>query len=246
MSRTIRNTLLLLLACTAGYIDAVSYRGLGHVFTANMTGNTVLLGMAVVQVDRYTALRSGLALVGFLLGSLLSACIVERDHAEDIWPRTVTLALGLEWVMLLLFAAGWQYASVAWSPHVTRAILIVLAALAMGVQSVAVRRLDVSGIVTTYMTGTLTSMVTRLVARRNPRSAALPQHSREAGKPAGQPTYGTGLLLAVWGVYISGAGAAALLLEQGWGLVCPLVLVLLVILTAALAGWRQSRACRTP
>jgi uncharacterized membrane protein YoaK (UPF0700 family) len=241
-----RNTLLLLLACTVGYIDAVGYRGLGHVFTANMTGNTVLLGMAVVQADSYTVMRSGLALVGFLLGGILSAYIVERDHSEDIWPRTVTLALGLEWVLLLTFAVSWQYVSAVWSPHVARAILIVLAALAMGVQSVAVRRLDVSGIVTTYMTGTLTNMVTRLVARRNFRRATTPQYSRGAGGHPGQPTYGTGLLLAVWGVYMGGAGAAALLLEQVWVLVCPLVLVLLVILTAAIAGWRQQRADRVP
>jgi len=50
-SITIRNMLLLLLACAAGAIDAISYLGLGRVFTANMTGNTVLLGLALVQAD---------------------------------------------------------------------------------------------------------------------------------------------------------------------------------------------------
>ena len=30
-------------------MDAVSYLMLGRVFTANMTGNTVLLGLALVQ-----------------------------------------------------------------------------------------------------------------------------------------------------------------------------------------------------
>jgi uncharacterized membrane protein YoaK (UPF0700 family) len=242
MSSTIRNALLLLLACTAGYIDAMSYRGLEHVFTANMTGNTVLLGLAVVQADRYTALRSGLALLGFLLGSILSAWIVERDHSDALWPHTVTRALGLEWVILLIFAAAWQYAGAAWSPGITRAVLIVLAALAMGLQSVAVRRLDVSGIATTYITGTLTTMVIRLVTRGNQGSAAPPQHAHEAGIHAGQaaqPSYRTGLLLAVWGIYIGGAIAAALLLDRVVALVCPLALVLLVILTAALANWRR-------
>jgi uncharacterized membrane protein YoaK (UPF0700 family) len=38
-----RNGLLLLLACAAGAIDAISYLGLARVFTANMTGNAVLL-----------------------------------------------------------------------------------------------------------------------------------------------------------------------------------------------------------
>jgi uncharacterized membrane protein YoaK (UPF0700 family) len=64
----IRNVLLLLLACVAGSVDAVSYVGLGHVFTANMTGNTVLLGLALGQAEHGAVVRSGLALVGFLAG----------------------------------------------------------------------------------------------------------------------------------------------------------------------------------
>ena len=35
------------LAWVGGSLDAVSYLALGHVFTANMTGNTVLLAMAL-------------------------------------------------------------------------------------------------------------------------------------------------------------------------------------------------------
>jgi uncharacterized membrane protein YoaK (UPF0700 family) len=109
----------------------------------------------------------------------------------------------------------------------------------MGVQSVAVRRLDVSGIVTTYITGTLTTMVTQLVIRGHQGSTAPPRHAHAADRHAAPPTYGTGLLLTVWGIYIGGAGAAALLLEQRWALVCPLALMMLVILTAAVANRRR-------
>jgi Protein of unknown function (DUF1275) len=42
-------------------------------------------------------------------------------------------------------------------------VLIVLSALAMGIQAAAVRRLGVPGIVTTYITGTLTSLMADLV-----------------------------------------------------------------------------------
>ncbi len=38
--------MLLMLTWAAGSVDAISYLGLGHVFTAMMTGNTVLLGLA--------------------------------------------------------------------------------------------------------------------------------------------------------------------------------------------------------
>src|SRR5438094_4351939 len=38
---------LLTLTGVTGLVDAVSFLGLGHVFTANMTGNVVLLAFAV-------------------------------------------------------------------------------------------------------------------------------------------------------------------------------------------------------
>jgi len=38
---------LLALTGVTGLVDAVSFLGLGHVFTANMTGNVVLLAFAV-------------------------------------------------------------------------------------------------------------------------------------------------------------------------------------------------------
>ena len=38
---------LLALTFTTGLVDGVSYLGLGHVFTANMTGNIVLLGFGI-------------------------------------------------------------------------------------------------------------------------------------------------------------------------------------------------------
>ena len=35
---------LLVMTAATGIVDAVSYLGLGHVFTANMTGNVALMG----------------------------------------------------------------------------------------------------------------------------------------------------------------------------------------------------------
>src|SRR5215470_8216887 len=42
-----RDGVLLALTFAAGCVDALSYLGLSHVFTANMTGNAVLLGLAI-------------------------------------------------------------------------------------------------------------------------------------------------------------------------------------------------------
>jgi uncharacterized membrane protein YoaK (UPF0700 family) len=228
-SITTRNTLLLLLACAAGSVDAVSYMELGRVFTANMTGNTVLLGLALVEAESAAALRSALALVGFLVGSALGAWIVERGRVGGAWPLTVTVVLALEWVILTVFAISWQFASSVVSPPGDRATLVVLSAFAMGLQSAAARHLDVSGIATTYITGTLTSLAPRLLGWLSFIIAKLSflQPTR--------PAQGAGLLAAVWLVYLGGAvvAGAATLLDRALAVVFPVVVVMIVIVTAA-------------
>ena len=51
-------TVLFGLAAVTGIVDAVCYLALGHVFTANMTGNIVLLGFAVAGVESLSVGRS--------------------------------------------------------------------------------------------------------------------------------------------------------------------------------------------
>ena len=46
--------MLLGLTVVSGLIDAVSYLGLGHVFTANMTGNVVVLGFAAAGAPGFS------------------------------------------------------------------------------------------------------------------------------------------------------------------------------------------------
>ena len=58
-----RLPLLLHIATTVtGLIDAISYLALGHVFTANMTGNVVFLAFAVAGVPGLSLMRSLTAL----------------------------------------------------------------------------------------------------------------------------------------------------------------------------------------
>ena len=224
-----RDTLLLLLACAGGAVDAVSYMELGRVFTANMTGNTVLLGLALVQAESQAAVRSAVALAGFLVGGALGAWIVARRQLGGMWPPAVTVALTLEWIILVVFAVGWQYANAVSPTPAVGAALIVLSALAMGVQSAAARRLDVSGIATTYITGTLTSLITGLVGRVGGIGAR--QHSVQPP----QPRSGAGMLTAVWLVYLGGAvvAAAATVVDRALAVVFPIAVVTIVIITAA-------------
>jgi uncharacterized membrane protein YoaK (UPF0700 family) len=114
----------------------VSYVALGGVFTANMTGNTVLLGIALARGDGAAAGRSGVALAGFGAGSLAGA-------ASDTLAA-VLLEAGM------LGAAAWLAASSG--PHIAP---IACAAAAMGLQASALDSRNPRSFNVTYITGTI-------------------------------------------------------------------------------------------
>jgi uncharacterized membrane protein YoaK (UPF0700 family) len=153
-----RDVMLLMLTWAAGNVDAISYLGLGHVFTAMMTGNTVLLGLALAQGEVRAVLRSIAALVGFAAGAAAGAWIVGQDGKREEWPPTVTAAFAVETGTLALFSVVWHLTGPARGVGIGY-LLIVLSGLAMGIQAAAVRRIGVPGIATTYITGTLTSLL---------------------------------------------------------------------------------------
>ena len=62
--------LLLTLTVVTGVVDAVSILRLGRVFVANMTGNVVFSGFALVGAPGFSLSASLAALAGFLVGAL--------------------------------------------------------------------------------------------------------------------------------------------------------------------------------
>lgn len=194
-------------------MDALSYLALGHIFTANMTGNTVLLGLSVIQGDAAGAGRATLALGGFLLGGAIGAAIAYRGRHEHRWPHGVTVALIVEVVLLAMLASS-RSASIA--------VRIALAAIAMGIQSAAARRLDILGVATTFVTGTLTSLIS-LIVRHGVRTSG----------------HGKRFLGAVWVIYVAGAMAAgaALQLTPAFALLVPAVVVAIVAGIATSRFW---------
>jgi uncharacterized membrane protein YoaK (UPF0700 family) len=242
LSRQQRDVMLLALTWAAGNVDAISYLGLGHVFTAMMTGNMVLLGLALGQGHVLAAFRSILAVAGFAVGVGLGATIVRDDSGEEEWPASVTAALAVEAIVLAVFTVTWHLSSVARGEIVVHA-LIVLCALAMGLQSAAVRRLGVPGIATTFITGTLTSLVVDLVGwlRHVKARSAAGQGGDDAsvGIPWEQRV---GLLAGVFVIYGLGAFMGTLLLEHArLAAVSPLAAVATVTVIAASARRRRGR-----
>ena len=198
-----RDRMLLVLTGGAGCADALGYLGLGHVFTANMSGNTALLGLHIALGDGAAALRSLTALVAFGLGLAIGAWIAGRP-ASGGWPSSVTRALAAESVVLAAFVAV-AHAVGPERGHLADHALIALSAIAMGMQSAAVWHLGVPGIATTYLTGTYTSAVTGFVARARAGSAGQAAQTPRGGGVGLQfldlVVYGVGALIG-GGVFI--------------------------------------------
>ena len=74
--------MLVLLACVAGSVDVMSYYRLGNIFTANMTGNTILLGLSIGQGNVASSLQRIAALAGFFTGALIGAYIIENKKKD--------------------------------------------------------------------------------------------------------------------------------------------------------------------
>jgi uncharacterized membrane protein YoaK (UPF0700 family) len=234
----VRDTLVVVLAAISGYVDAVSYLGLGRVFTSNMTGNTVLFGLALAQSQPFAALRSLIALAGFLCGVAVATLVAGRGRPPQgarLWPAHVTTAFVVEGGVLLAFGAGCLVARTPASGLVY--LLIVLSALAMGMQSMAVRDLGVTGVTTTYITGTWTTLIGELVTTARERGHGSTRQTMQAAWPPLSTTRDVRLVqAAVLGVYVVAAVAGGLMesrLQLVAGVV-PFVAMAMVVTVARL------------
>ena len=164
----LRDVLLVCLTFGTGAVDAISFLGLGKVFTAMMSGNIVLLGLAAGSSAGPEAVRSVISLVVFALGVFAASWLI-RDSAESsVWPAGLTMALVCGAIAQAGVLAGWLGAS-GHPNGVFKAVLVGFSALAMGLQGGAVARLGVSGVTTTYVTGTLTGLIGGLALRSGTR-----------------------------------------------------------------------------
>ena len=160
--------LLLVLTFATGVVDAVSYLALGHVFVANMTGNIVFLGFAVAGAQDFSVPASLAALVAFLAGALVGGYLGSRTRHH----RGRLLAFGITAEVLLVGVALVISICVAHlDAPLVRYGLVVLLALAMGLQNAVARRLAVPDMTTTVLTLTLTGLVadSTLAGGNNPR-----------------------------------------------------------------------------
>jgi uncharacterized membrane protein YoaK (UPF0700 family) len=147
--------LLLTLTVVTGLVDATSYLKLGHVFVANMTGNVVFLGFGIAGARGISIWASLTALGSFLVGGIGGGRIGARWSSNRGRHLTATVA-----TELLLVAGGLVVAAFS-THHIgagSRYAVIVLLAVAMGVQNATARKLAVPDLTTTVLTMTLTGV----------------------------------------------------------------------------------------
>ena len=157
-SRSINHPLsrtLLVLTFTTGLVDAASYLGLGHVFTANMTGNIVFLGFGIAGSGGLPVVAPLVSLGAFLLGAGAGGVLAAR--MADDHPRHFAWALAIE-MTLIAVAAGVAAAVDVRPAALSSDVLIALLALAMGLRNATVRRIAVPDLTTTVLTMTLTGL----------------------------------------------------------------------------------------
>jgi uncharacterized membrane protein YoaK (UPF0700 family) len=147
--------LLLALTLVTGLVDATSYLKFGHVFVANMTGNVVFLGFGIAGAGGISVWASLTALGSFLVGGVGGGRIGARWSSDRARHLTATTAAEL-------LLVGGALVVAAFSPHHiatgSRYAVIVLLAVAMGVQNAAARKLAVPDLTTTVLTMTLTGV----------------------------------------------------------------------------------------
>jgi uncharacterized membrane protein YoaK (UPF0700 family) len=205
-------SVLLALTVLSGLIDGVCYLGLGRVFTANMTGNVVVLGFAAAGAPGFSVTASLTSLLVFLVGAICGGLISKRVSRRSLLLSTAIAieATCVGAAAVVAFAAS--SVSAGWARYTTIAIL----AFAMGIRNAVIRRLAVADMTTTVLTMTLTGL-----AADSPLAGGSDPH---AGRRAG----------AVLAMLIGAVIGASLFLHRGAAL--PLAIAALAAAATAVVA----------
>jgi uncharacterized membrane protein YoaK (UPF0700 family) len=150
------------MTAATGAVDAVSILSLGRVFVANMTGNVVFIGFALIGAKGFALAASVCALGGFLLGASAGGGAVARLGGDR-----GTLLRNVAAAELVLLAAALVLAVIHGTPiaGTTADTMAAVMAVALGAQNSVVRRLGVPDLTTTVLTMTLTGIAADLRAQ---------------------------------------------------------------------------------
>ena len=133
-----------ILAIVAGYADAIGFLTFGA-FAGAMTGNTVLLGIALAGAQYADAIQSAIIIAAFMVGVAFSAVLGRK--------LPLAAVLGVE-------AAAIVGAALI-APHLAALVL----AFAMGLQNATMTRFSGTSLNTVVLTGNLQKMMQDFLGR---------------------------------------------------------------------------------
>jgi uncharacterized membrane protein YoaK (UPF0700 family) len=147
--------MLLGLTVVSGLVDAYSFLQMGHIFVANVTGDVLFIAFGLAGAQGFSALAALVTLAVFFLGAFLGGRIfthfgVHRGHllaiVAAIEATLVAIATGVAATLDGRPVDGDKYT------------LIVLLALAMGLQNALAFKLAVPGLTTSVVTQAITGI----------------------------------------------------------------------------------------
>jgi uncharacterized membrane protein YoaK (UPF0700 family) len=160
------------LTFASGANDVASFTRLGGVFTSVMTGNIVLWGLSAAQRSVSLFSHTAVSIAGYIAGVACGTWVAhgfkihgsgkpdDTDRAS-VLPGHLSWALFSELILLAGFTVGWEVTGArpaGWAEFVLLAVL----AAAMGMQSSSVNEMGLTNVSTTFLTGTLTGLVSSL------------------------------------------------------------------------------------
>lgn len=145
------------LTFVTGVVDAVGFLALDRVFTGNMTGNIVILGMGVAGADDLPVLGPAIALAAFTAAAYGAGLVLRGGPGRKGWQHRVTalLAVGAAILSALTVVAA------VTGTHASSALQILMAAATaavMGSQAMVARAVAVADMTTVVVTSTLASL----------------------------------------------------------------------------------------
>ncbi|WP_308471518.1 YoaK family protein [Rathayibacter sp. AY1B7] len=205
--------LMLALTFSTGIIDAVGYLGLDRVFAGNMTGNVVILGMALSGAADLPVVGPLIALGAFMIGAVIGGRVLRP--VKKGWTSRSTWLFAVVGILLGVLAI--VLAVVPEHPEPLTFTVTGVLGGAMGLQAATARHLAVKDVTTVVVTSTITGLAA---------------DSRLAGG-SGQPWFrrAAAIVLIAAG---AGVGALALLVGLWLGLAIAAVITLVATLLGEL------------
>ena len=252
-----RMTAALLLTSIGGFADAIGWITLVEIFTANMSGNSIHVGMAIGNLDLFTVKRFVCSICVYVLAVILTRIALEIGGRAGL-QRIASLTLTLEAALLLMFiyvAPPLDHGHVADQSSPLYLGMISMLAFAMGVQTGTLTHLGPLTVYTTFVTGTLTKFSESFA-----RTIFWTYDTLKSGRPLSYAVGGlrhqtdalsSAFLLGTWICYVIGA-ALGTATKAAWELralylpVAALVCLVLLDLVRPISGREMREQSTTP